>query len=204
MNKNLIIRISAAAVVFLLFAFVPVGELFSPSENPVPVIINPDKSAPSGDSATSKGFSAPSGDSATSKGFSYTEQSSYTELKKEQKDLAPMSKDDKNYSIQAQVQDESGEFQVISFSVDPAVVEELGFTETEVRNACEAAGGRARRYIESFVYNGTPELRSRDGNAVVVIPILVDNVDKTKMFISGKVTKSGQALPMRATREDEI
>ena len=191
MNKNLIIRISAAAVVFLLFAFVPVGELFSPSENPVPVIINPDKSAPSGDSATSKGFS-------------YTEQSSYTELKKEQKDLAPMSKDDKNYSIQAQVQDESGEFQVISFSVDPAVVEELGFTETEVRNACEAAGGRARRYIESFVYNGTPELRSRDGNAVVVIPILVDSVDKTKMFISGKVTKSGQALPMRATREDEI
>lgn len=185
MNKNLIIRISAVAVVFLLFAFVPVGELFSPSENPVPVIINPDKSAPSGDSATSKGFS-------------------YTELKKEQKDLAPMSKDGKNYSIQAQVQDESGEFQVISFSVDPAVVEELGFTETEVRNACEAAGGRARRYIESFVYNGTPELRSRDGNAVVVIPILVDNIDKTKMFISGKVTKSGQALPMRATREDEI
>lgn len=185
MNKNLIIRISAAAVIFLLFAFVPVGELFSPSGNSVPVIINPDKSSPSGDSGTHKAFS-------------------YTELKKEQKDLSPMTKEGNGYSIQTQTQDESGEFRVISFKIDPAVVEELGFTEAEVRNACEAAGGRARKYIETFVYDGTPELRARDGNVIVVIPILVDNINKNKMFISGKVTKSGQSLPMRVTREDEI
>jgi len=188
MKKNLIIRIGAAVIVFVVFALIPVGQIFSTPQ--VPIIINPDKA----------GSSDPSGADSSSSNKEF----SYKELEKEQKELPPMSKDGDFYSIQAQAQDETGVFKVISFKIERGVIEDLGFTEEEARNACEAAGGSARKYIETFIYNGTPEIRMRDGEAVVVIPMIVGGSNPARMFISGKVTKSGQALPMRATREDEI
>lgn len=127
---------------------------------------------------------------------------SYKELKMERIELAPMSKVGNYYIIQAQVQDETGGFKVVTFKVQRPIVDSLGFSESEVRNACEAAAGRARNYIETFIYNGTPELRSKDNVAIAFIPIIVGANNPAKMFITGKVTKAGEALPMRVSRYD--
>jgi hypothetical protein len=86
--------------------------------------------------------------------------------------------------------------------VDARVIDSLGFTEEEVKNACSAGSDRARKYVETFVYKETPELKVVGGKPTIVMSVTIDPKVGNDMFISGEVTKGGQALPMMATIED--
>lgn len=115
-----------------------------------------------------------------------------------------MVKSERGYSIPVLIQNEKKEFDVINFKVEAKVVDSLGFTQEEVRNACSAGADRARNYLEEFIYNGTPEIKVMRGKTIVVIPMIVSKTNSNEMFIIGEVTKTGRSLSMRATIEPKI
>lgn len=107
-----------------------------------------------------------------------------------------------SYEVKVLAEDADRQYQVVEFKVDPRVVDSLGFTEKQVRDACSAGAERAREYVETFVYKGTPELKVVGGKPTIVMSVTIDPKVGNDMFISGEVTKGGQALPMMATIED--
>lgn len=116
------------------------------------------------------------------------------------REVLQMTKEDSAYTVQTLTQEESG-FDVTNFSIDPRIVDSLHYTEREIRNSCSSASDRARKYIPTFVSNGTPRLDLIKGKVFATIPILVDSKTHNEMFIVGEVTREGKALPMRVVRE---
>lgn len=119
-----------------------------------------------------------------------------------EKEVDKMTRTGNSYEVKVLAKDADRQYQVVEFKVDPRVVDSLGFTEKQVRDACSAGAERARAYIETFVYKGTPELKVVGGKPTIVMPVTIDPKMGNDMFISGEATKGGQALPMMVTIED--
>lgn len=113
--------------------------------------------------------------------------------------LPPMKKEGTNYFAQAQSRDREGKPTLVIFKVDPRIVEDLGFTDEEVRGACEAALERARNWRGEFFLRGTPELRISEGNPTAVIPVFSENPQR-EMWIYGRVNRKGEFSPLMVKR----
>lgn len=113
--------------------------------------------------------------------------------------LPPMKKEGANYFAQAQSRDREGKPTLVIFKVDSRIVEDLGFTDEEVRGVCEAALERARNWRGEFFLRGTPELRISEGNPTVVIPVFSENPQR-EMWIYGRVNRKGEVYPFMVKR----
>lgn len=118
------------------------------------------------------------------------------------KEVAKMTRTGDAYEVTVLTEDADRQYQATKFKVDARVIDSLGFTEAEVKSACSAGADRARKYVETFVYKETPELKVVGGKPTIVMSVTIDPKVGNDMFISGEVTKGGQALPMMATIED--
>lgn len=119
-------------------------------------------------------------------------------------ELGRMIPTDSGQALNLLVEDQNKDFLMVRFEVDQKIIDSLNFTRTDITSACQAGAERAREYVEGFVYQESPQLKFIKGKAMLVIPVLVDSTHTNKMFIVGEVTKEGDSLPMRLTREETV